>query len=216
MIRVLLVDDQRLIREGLRRILEPEADMTIVGECEDGDEVVDLVTRSTPDVVLMDIRMRRIDGATATRHLRDAGDNTPVLVLTTFDDDDTVALALSAGASGFVLKDAPGEQIQAAVRSVAAGESWLDPRVTGSIIESFRAHGPSRTAPPPEFESLTARERDVLLVLAEGASNAEIAARLIVSEATAKTHLSSVLTKLGVRDRAAAIVWAHRHSIIDG
>lgn len=207
MIRVLLVDDQTLIREGMRRVLDTDAGITVVGECEDGDEVIDALARCTPDVVVMDVRMRRVDGAEATRRVRDAG-GPPVLVLTTFDDDETVAAALGAGASGFLLKDAPGEDILRAVRTVAEGESWLDPRVTGRVLDAYRSRARS-IGSEVDLSVLTPRETEVLRVVGSGATNAEAAAQLHVSEATVKTHLGNVLSKLHLRDRAAVIVLAH-------
>ena len=212
MIRVLLVDDQALIREGMRRVLASDPELTVVGECDDGRDVVDAVTRAQPDVVVMDVRMREVDGATATRAVRRA-DGPPVLVLTTFDDDATVAAALGAGAAGFLLKDAPGEEILRAVRLVAGGDSWLDPRVAGRVLDAYRASRPTDVE-PADLSSLTPRELDVLRVVGRGATNQEAAAELQVSEATVKTHLGHVLTKLGLRDRAAVIVFAHDHRIV--
>lgn len=213
MIRVLLVDDQPLVRAGMRLILEPEPDVEIAGECSDGDEVLAAVDRLRPDVVVMDVRMRRMDGATATRQLRDRDDAPPVLVLTTFDDDETVAAALGAGAAGFILKDAPGEDLIRAVSIVAEGGSWLDPQITGRVLEAYR-RGPGRPANADErLALLTGRERDVMREIATGANNAEIAAALFISEATVKTHLGNILTKLDLRDRAAAIVYAHTHGV---
>lgn len=212
-IRVLLVDDQPLVRAGLRRILEPEEAVTVVGECADGDEVLDAVDRFRPDVVVMDVRMPRMDGAEATRRLRPRPDAPPVLVLTTFDDDETVAAALGAGAAGFVLKDAPGEDIVRATVAVARGDSWLDPGVAGRVIEAYRrVAGPRRGR--PGVGQLTQRERDVLRQVGRGATNAEVAAALNVSEATVKSHLGNILTKLALRDRAAAIVLAHDEGLV--
>jgi DNA-binding NarL/FixJ family response regulator len=208
MIRVLLVDDQQLVRAGLQRILRARAGFEIVGECEDGDEVEAAMRDSRPDVVVMDMRMKRVDGAEATRRVRDSG-GPPVLVLTTFDDDEVLAAALRAGASGFQLKDAPGEELILAVRTVAGGDAWLDPSVTGRVLAAFR--GSIGSAPGPRaalVASLTARELEVLKLVARGSSNAEIADRLVISEVTVKTHLGNILGKLGLRDRAAAIVFA--------
>ena len=211
-VQVLLVDDQPLARAGLRRILEPQPGMTVIGECEDGDQVVAAVARRRPDVVVMDVRMRRVDGVEATRRLlRDPG-APPVLVLTTFDDDETVAAALGAGAAGFVLKDAPGEDIVRAVSTVASGGSWLDPQVAGRVLVAYRRVVRVR---PDGLGQLTARELDVLRQVGAGATNAEVAAALHVSEATVKSHLGRVLGKLGLRDRPAAIVFAHTHGLVD-
>jgi len=214
MIRILLVDDQPLIRAGMRLILEPEPDIEITGECADGDEVLAAVERWSPDVVVMDVRMRRMDGATATRLLRERDGTPPVLILTTFDDDETVATALGAGAAGFILKDAPGEDLIRAVSNVAEGGSWLDPQVAGRVLESWR-RASARTTPADErLALLTDRERDVLREVATGASNAEIAEALFISEATVKTHLGNIFTKLDLRDRAATIVFAHRQGLV--
>jgi DNA-binding NarL/FixJ family response regulator len=214
MIRVLLVDDQPLARAGLRRILEPQEELSIVGECEDGDQVPDAVARWQPDVVVMDIRMRRVGGAEATRRLRLQEGSPPVLVLTTFDDDDTVAAALGAGAAGFVLKDAPGEDIVRATISVAEGGAWLDAQVAGRVMDAYRRTAGRQQRDRGVIEQLTQRERDVLQQVGKGATNAEIAATLYVSEATVKTHLGNILTKLDLRDRAAAIVFAHTNGLV--
>ncbi|MGH2547875.1 MAG: response regulator transcription factor [Thermomicrobiales bacterium] len=214
MIRVLLVDDQPLVRAGLRRILEPQEGIVIAGECEDGDQVLDAVARYRPSVVIMDVRMRRVDGAEATRRLRETDSAPPVLILTTFDDDETVAAALGAGASGFVLKDAPGEDIVRATISVAEGGSWLDAQVAGRVIDAYRRVAGSRQRDGSRLGLLTERERDVLIEVGRGATNSEIAASLFVSEATVKTHLAHLLTKLDLRDRAAAIVFAHTNGLL--
>jgi DNA-binding NarL/FixJ family response regulator len=205
MIRVLLVDDQALVRAGLRRILRPRAGFEIVGECDDGDQVDRAVQTSHPDVVVMDVRMKRMDGAEATRRLRVAG-GPPVLMLTTFDDDEVLAASLRAGAAGFQLKDAPGEQLVMAVRAVADGGAWLDPAVTARVLAVFRnSSSPGRAAP---VNALTARELEVLRLVARGLSNSEIADQLVIGEVTVKTHLGNILGKLDLRDRAAAIVYA--------
>jgi len=209
MIRVLLVDDQEVIREGMRSLIATDRELTVVGECADGDEVVDQIGRCSPDVVVMDIRMRRTDGATATVAVR-AIDGPPVLVLTTFDDDDTLAAALRAGAAGFVLKAAPGEDILRAISTVATGDAWIDPHVAGRVLAAYRGHLPHA---PADLSVLTDRELDVLRAVGRGLNNREAAAELFVSEATVKTHLSRVLTKLGLRDRSAAIVFAHDNRI---
>jgi DNA-binding NarL/FixJ family response regulator len=216
MIRVLLVDDQPLVREGLRRILEPQDGITVVGECEDGDEVVEAVARCRPDVVVMDVRMRRVDGAEATRRLRTDATAPPVLVLTTFDDDDTVAAALGAGAAGFILKDARGEDIVRATVTVTEGGAWLDPQVTGRVLAAYRraAPGPTDAEAAVRIGQLTDREHDVLRLVGQGRTNGEIATELYISEATVKSHLHRILTKLDLRDRPAAIVFAHRHGLV--
>jgi DNA-binding NarL/FixJ family response regulator len=206
LIRVLLVDDQPLVRTGLRRILRPRAGFEIVGECDDGDEVEAAVRAHQPDVVVMDVRMKRVDGAEATRRLR-AREGPPVLVLTTFDDDEVLAASLRAGASGFQLKDAPGEELVMAVRAVAVGDAWLDPAVAGRVLAVFRgATQPARAV--SSTAALTARELDVLRLTARGLSNAEIADQLVIGEVTVKTHLGNILGKLELRDRAAVIVYA--------
>jgi len=210
MIRVLLVDDQEVIREGMRSLIATDPELTVVGECTDGDEVVDQIARCCPDVVVMDIRMRRTDGATATGAVR-AIDGPPVLVLTTFDDDDTLATALRAGAAGFVLKAAPGEDILRAISAVAAGDAWIDPQVAGRVLAAYRGHRPHESA---DISALTDRELAVLRAVGRGLNNREAAAELFVSEATVKTHLSRVLTKLGLRDRSATIVFAHENRLL--
>ncbi len=215
MIRIVIVDDQPIVRHGVARILSAEDGFELVGECDDGDEVVGSVERLRPDLVLMDVRMRRMDGLSAIRALVDAGDPPPVLVLTTFDDDDVLWGALDAGAAGFVLKDASAERLIAAARAVAGGAAWLDPKVAPRILGSLRANGPRRGAGSARVEELTEREHDVLRLIATGATNGEIAAALYVGEATVKTHVGSIFAKLGVRDRAAAIVFAFDHGLVD-
>ncbi len=212
MIRVLLVDDQPLVRQGLRRIIERADSFEVAAECDDGDEVPDALARHLVDVVVMDIRMKRVDGATATATVR-RSDGPPVLVLTTFGDDETIAAALSAGAAGFVLKDAPGEEILRAIERVAAGEGWLDPAITGQVLADYRS-GTSDAPVPPLLERLSEREVEVLQAVGRGLTNAEIADELYISQATVKTHLSTVLTKLDLRDRAAAIVYTHEHGLL--
>lgn len=213
MIRVLLVDDQPLVREGLRRILHPDDGFEIVAECEDGDEVLDAVRRMSPDLVVMDIRMKRVDGVAATHQIRSLDGGPPVLVLTTFDDDEVLSGALRAGASGFQLKDAPAEELILAARSVASGQAWLDPAVTGRVLTTYRVSG-HIGEPDPMLDELTPREVEVLRMLATGATNREIGDALFVGEATVKTHVGHVFTKLGLRDRAAAIVWAFDHGVV--
>jgi DNA-binding NarL/FixJ family response regulator len=205
-IRVLLVDDQPLARAGLRRMLRPRAGFEVIGECDDGDQVEQAVAAARPDVVVMDVRMKRMDGSEATRRLRSRPDSPPVLVLTTFDEDEVLSAALRAGASGFLLKDAPGAELLKAVKTVAEGGAYLDLAVTHRVLAAFG----SRTSPalqPPD-PSLTPRELEVLTLVGRGLANSEIAGELYISEVTVKAHLGHVLTKLGLRDRAAAIVYA--------
>ena len=218
-IRVALVDDQELVRTGFRLILESEDDIDVIGEAADGRTGLDLIRSRRPDVALMDVRMPVMDGVEATRQLAEMSD-TRIIIVTTFDLDDYVFSALSNGASGFLLKDAPADQLVAAVRVVAGGEALLSPSVTRRLIEHFQA-GTGETAnnrPIAEsderFASLTEREAEVLVELARGLSNAEIAAKLFVSETTVKTHVGRVLTKLEVRDRVQAVVMAYESGIV--
>jgi DNA-binding NarL/FixJ family response regulator len=213
-IRVLIVDDQPVVRAGVARILGPDDGFEVVAECDDGDEVLAAVADHQPDVVLMDVRMRRVDGVTATAHLRATADPPPVLVLTTFDDDDALFGALDAGAAGFVLKDAVAEELIAATRAVAGGAAWLDPKVAPRVLGAVRGRDRAREVATARVAELTEREHDVLRHMARGATNAEIAEALIVGEATVKTHVGAIFSKLGVRDRAAAIVFAYDHGIV--
>lgn len=215
MIRVVVVDDQAVVRAGVVRILAPEDGFDVVAECDDGDQVADALAAHQPDLVLMDVRMRRVDGVAATRLLRQRPDAPPVLVLTTFDDDDALWGALDAGAAGFVLKDASAEELLAAARAVAGGAAWLDPKVAGRVLGSLRAHGPADRADAGRVAELTDREHEVLRLMARGATNPEVASLLFVSEATVKSHVGAIFAKLGVRDRAAAIVFAYDHGIVD-
>ena len=213
MIGVLLADDQELVRSGFRLILELADGIEVVGEAADGQEAVRLAKELQPDVVLMDVRMPELDGIEATRRLRQAGVDARVLVLTTFDLDEYVYGAIRAGASGFLLKDAPREQLVTAVRTVARGEALLAPAITQRLIERFVARPPaSETA--PALAELSTRELEVLRLLARGFSNAEIAAELIVGEATVKTHVARILRKLGVRDRVQAVVFAYESGLV--
>jgi DNA-binding NarL/FixJ family response regulator len=208
-IRVLLADDQALVRSGFRLILETRDDLEVVGEAEDGREAVDLARRLRPDVILMDVRMPNVDGVEATRRLGALGSPARVLILTTFDLDEYVYEAIRAGAAGFLLKDVQPAQLVDAVRVVAAGEALLAPTVTRRLLDHFAAQLPSAD-PPPELARLTERELEILTLLAEGLSNAELAERLFLSETTVKTHVSSVLRKLDLRDRVQAVVLAYK------
>ncbi|MGH9095436.1 MAG: response regulator transcription factor [Acidimicrobiales bacterium] len=214
MIRVLLVDDQDLVRSGLRGILREQFGFDIVGECSDGSEVVDAVASLTPDVVLMDMRMPVVDGVQATRAVRRIDSSPPVLALTTFDDDEVLAGMLRAGASGFILKGAPAEDLQRAVRIVADGGAWLDPAVTRRVLAIYQTAAPHRTGRESALETLTTRESEVLALIGRGMTNAEIAAQLVVGEGTVKTHINHVYMKLDLRDRAAAIVFAFDHDLV--
>jgi DNA-binding NarL/FixJ family response regulator len=214
-IRVLLVDDQQLVRAGLSRILGPEDDMEIVAECADGSDVEAAVAASRPDIVVMDVRMKNVDGTEATRRVRAKADAPPVLTLTTFDDDEVVAASLAAGASGFILKDARGEDLIAAVRAVANGGAWLDPAIAGKVIEAYRSTGIPRAQQQAKLAELTDREIDVLRLIGRGTSNTEIAEQLFISEGTVKSHIGHIFTKLDLRDRAAAIVFAFDHSLVE-
>ena len=212
-IRVLVVDDQQLVRTGLRAVLT-EGGVEVVGECEDGAQAVEAVRRLRPDVVLMDVRMRGMNGPEATRRIRELPDGPPVLALTTFDDDDTLQGSLTAGAAGFLLKDAPGEEIIRATRSVAAGAGWLDPAVAERVLRVYRGRVGSRREGASQLAQLTPRELEVLKLIAQGMSNDEIAGRLFLSEATVKTYINRLLSKLEVRDRAQAIVFAYQQGIV--
>jgi DNA-binding NarL/FixJ family response regulator len=213
MTTVLIADDQGLVRVGLRKILEVEPDTEVVGEAADGEDAVRQARTLRPDVVLMDIRMPVLDGIEATRRIVGAQPDAKVLVLTTFGLDGYVFEALRAGASGFMLKDAPPEEIAAAVRVVAGGDALLAPAVTRGVVEEFTRHRPAPT-PPAALADLTAREAEVLELLARGLSNAEICTRLVVSEATTKTHVARVLQKLGLRDRVQAVIYAYEAGLV--
>ena len=214
MIRVLLVDDQALVRAGLRQILSARQGFEVVGECADGSEVMAAVAEGRPDVVVMDLRMPGVDGMEATRRLHALPGAPPVLVLTTFDDDEILSGALRAGASGFQLKDAPGEELIAAVRAVAEGEGWLDPGVTIRVLAAYQQVAPKAAAVPDTVRLLTDREVEVLSLIGRGATNAEIGRRLYIGEGTVKTHVGRIFSKLGVRDRAAAVVFAFDHDLV--
>jgi DNA-binding NarL/FixJ family response regulator len=210
-IRVLLVDDQALVRGGLRLILDAEPDLEVVGEAADGDEGVRAAIETRPDIVLMDVRMPNVDGITATAQLLAELDSTRVVMLTTFDLDDYVVDAFRAGASGFVLKTAPPPQLVAAIRTVHTGDALIAPTSTRRLIEQG-----ARTDPAgPGVDVLTARERDVLGLLARGLTNAEIAEQLVVESSTVKSHVASLLAKLGVRDRVQAVIYAYEHGVVN-
>jgi DNA-binding NarL/FixJ family response regulator len=213
-VRVVLADDQWMVRAGLRSLLESEPDIDVVGEAADGNQALASVRRHRPDVVLMDIRMPNLDGLRAARQLFQEGSPSRVLVLTTFDLDEYVFEALRAGASGFLLKDAPAEDLLAAVRLVAAGDAFLAPAVTRRVIEEFaRAPAPAST-PNPALAQLTPRERDVLQLLVQGLTNSQIAEQMHLGEATVKTHVGNVLGKLQLRDRVQAVIFAYESGLV--
>jgi DNA-binding NarL/FixJ family response regulator len=215
-VRVVIVDDQALVRAGFRMILDAEPEVDVVGEAADGVQGIEAAQTLDPDVVLMDIRMPELDGLEATRRLTSSGERPRILILTTFDLDEYVYEALRAGASGFLLKDTPPEQLVQAIRVVAAGEALLAPSITKRLIEEFVHSGRSAAAPEPPaaINELTARELEVLRLMARGMSNAEIAKELFVSEATVKTHVARVLMKLNLRDRVQAVVLAYESGLI--
>ncbi len=213
MIDVVLVDDQAMLRTGIGLILETEDDIRVVGQAADGAEAVDVVRRLTPDVVLMDVQMPVLDGIAATRRLVEAQVSSRVVILTTFERDDLIVDALRAGASGFVLKNAPAEQLVDAVRTVAAGDALLGPSVTRRLVERFASSGVVSRR-DDLLAPLTGREREVLTHVAHGRTNAEVAAELHLGEATIKTHLSRVLHKLGLRDRVHAVVFAYEVGLV--
>jgi DNA-binding NarL/FixJ family response regulator len=215
-IRVLIVDDQSLVRTGFRMILEAESDVEVVGEAADGAEALDAAAELTPDVILMDVRMPNVDGLEATRRLLDGKSEGPrVLILTTFDLDEYVYEALRVGASGFLLKDTPPEQLVEAIHVVANGDALLSPVITRRVIEQFVRRPPdSVRKPAPELEELTARELEMLRYVARGLSNAEIAKEAFVSETTVKTHVAHILMKLRLRDRVQAVVYAYENGVV--
>jgi DNA-binding NarL/FixJ family response regulator/class 3 adenylate cyclase len=215
-IRVLIADDQALVRTGFRMILEAEKDIEVVGDAADGAEALAEARRTRPDVVLMDVRMPELDGIEATRRLlADESATSKVVMLTTFDMDEYVYEALRAGASGFLLKDVPPEQLVIGIRSVASGDALLAPSVTKRVVEEFVRRPPESARPaPPELEELTERELEVLKLIARGLSNAEIAKELFVSDATVKTHVAKILMKLELRDRVQAVVYAYEHGVV--
>lgn len=213
-IRVVLVDDQAIVRAGVARILSPEDGFDIVAECADGSEVVAAVQSSRPDIVLMDVRMRQVDGLEATRRLAELPDPPPVLILTTFDEDEVLWGAIEAGAGGFVLKDTRAADLIAAARAVAGGGAWFDPAVTPRVLTAYRRSVLPRERDKRRLDQLSEREQEVLVLMARGAVNQEIAAGLHISEATVKSHVGSIFVKLGVRDRAAAIIYAFDHGVV--
>lgn len=212
-IRVLLVDDQQMVRAGFRLILDAEPDIEVVAEASDGHQAITLTATTCPDVVLMDIRMPNLDGIAATQAMVSSTPASRVIILTTFDDDTYVFSALEAGASGFLLKNSPPEELVAAIRVVASGDALLAPSVTRQVISEFarRPHGGNRSL---SITELTQREQDVLIEVAAGLSNAEIAAKLFVSEGTVKTHVSRLLMKLSLRDRTQAVIYAYENGLV--
>ncbi|MGH2756768.1 MAG: response regulator [Actinomycetota bacterium] len=213
MIKVLIADDEELVRTGLRMILEAEDDMTVVGDAADGDQALQAVARLEPDVILMDIRMPTMDGLEVTRRVTDDPSTAArVVVLTTFDLDEYVYEALRIGASGFLLKDAPAAQLITAIHAAAAGDALLAPSITRRLIDDFTRRAPPST--PPRLDALSPRETDVLLCIARGLTNQEIAQELFVGEATVKTHVAHVLLKLGVRDRVQAVIAAYESGLV--
>ncbi|MDA0170368.1 response regulator transcription factor [Solirubrobacter taibaiensis] len=213
-VRVVVADDQMLVRAGLKMVLDAEPDIEVVGEAGDGEEVLRVVRNTRPDVVLMDIRMPVLDGLEASRRLLATPDPPKVLVLTTFDEEEYLYEALRAGTSGFLLKVSPPEQLIAAVHTVSAGNALIDPAVTQRVIAAFGRRAAVKP-PPRELEELTARELEILTFLARGLSNQEIANALIIGDATVKTHVARVLMKLGLRDRVQAVVFAYEHGIVE-
>ena len=215
MIDVVVADDQELMRDGLAVIIDRQEDMRIVGQAADGAEAIERVQEARPDVLLLDVRMPTLDGIATTRALRAQGfERLAILMLTTFDLDEVVYEALRAGATGFVLKDTPREQLLGAIRASVAGEAPLAPAITRRLIERFVAAPTPGSAPTAELEALTEREHEVLLLLARGRTNGEMASELFLSETTVKTHVGAVLRKLGLRDRTAAAIWAYETGLV--
>jgi DNA-binding NarL/FixJ family response regulator len=214
-LRILIADDQALVRGGLRMILDAQPDLEVVGEAADGREALEQAHELSPNLVLMDVRMPELDGLEATRRLVDRDPSAKVIVLTTFDLDDYVYEAIRAGASGFLLKSAPPHQLIAGIRTVMAGDALLAPEITRRLLDRFVARPPRPTGTPPAFADLSPRELEVLRLIADGRSNAEIAANLFLSEATVKTHVTHILTKLRLRDRVQAVALAYRTGLMD-
>jgi DNA-binding NarL/FixJ family response regulator len=213
--RILIADDQALVRGGLRMIIDAQPDLEVVGEAVDGREALQQARALSPDLVLMDVRMPELDGLETTRRLLDRVPSPKVLVLTTFDLDDYVYEAIRAGASGFLLKSAPPQQLIAGIHTVMAGDALLAPEITRRLLDRFAARPPYPTGIPPDFADLSRRELEVLRLIADGRSNAEIAAELFLSEATVKTHVTHILTKLRLRDRVQAVALAYRTGLMD-
>ena len=215
MIRIALVDDQELVRTGVRMVLDAQPDMTVVGEAADGLAAVEFTRSHSADVMIMDARMPRMDGVEATHRIREAGDRPRVLMLTTFDLDEYAFAALKAGASGFLLKDVPPEELLFAIRAVHSGDAVVAPSTTRRLIDRFAPMLPAdESAAASELAELTDREREVLILVAQGLSNGELAQRLFVSEATVKTHVGRILAKLGLRDRVQAVVYAYENGLV--
>jgi DNA-binding NarL/FixJ family response regulator len=213
--RIVIADDQALVRGGLRMILDAQPDLEVVGEAVDGREALHQARELSPDLVLMDVRMPELDGLETTRRLLDRDPSAKVIVLTTFDLDDYVYEAIRAGASGFLLKSAPPQQLIAGIRTVMAGDALLAPEITRRLLDRFVARPPRPTGVPPDFADLSERELEVLRLIADGRSNAEIAVHLYISEATVKTHVTHILTKLRLRDRVQAVALAYRTGLMD-
>jgi DNA-binding NarL/FixJ family response regulator len=215
-VSILLADDQELLRMGFRLVLEAQPDLEVAGEAGDGEQAVDLVAQLDPDIVLMDVRMPIMDGVEATRRIVAAGARSRVIILTTFDLDEYAYSALRAGASGFLLKDAPPADLLSAIRSVARGDAVVAPSTTKRLLESVadRLPDPSATTPADDLVRLTAREREVLVEVARGLSNAEIAETLVLAEATVKTHVGNILSKLALRDRVQLVIYAYDHGLV--
>lgn len=214
-IRILIVDDQLLVREGLRRVFDAVPDFQLAGECSDGDEVMDAVEAVRPDLVLMDMRMKRVDGATAIKQLATLPERPPVIVLTTYDDPETLADALRAGAEGFVLKESVGLDLIRAVRTVAGGGAWIDPSVSTLVMAIYRSRSTPSPRPAAEVSALTERELEVLRLMALGRTNQEIASELFIAERTVKTHIGHIFAKLEVRDRVGAVLRAYESGLVE-